>query len=225
MRNILPSAVYDGIRDHLDRIGNSAGPAAWNSAQGEEDTITGDLCSQLRRPWTTVTIEDAQWQWRVDYKKLRGRGPDAPEKATGCDGVVFIEVSASDGSPIVSKGLLFQAKKGRLGSTSELTAQVESMEGIAPTGSAVFEYSEDRFTATSGATYLGSSAKGRRDHEARASLGTFLANDFLSCSVGLLGMYFDAVRQVLIVSDQGAVTQRHFSVTHRVRIEVVGQRS
>ncbi len=224
LRNTLPSTLFDTIADHLRRKGNQAGLTAWDSAQGEEDTMTGDVCSQLRAPWSTATTKDATWQWRVDYTKLRGRGQGAPEKTTGCDGVVFIEISPPGGSSVISKGLLFQAKKGRLGSRADLLEQVTSMEQLAPNGTAVFEYSPDRFTATPGADFLESSPQDRRDHAARASLGSFLADEFLSCTVGVLGMYFDAVRQVLVAPTGGAVTQRPFAVPHRLRIEVVGNR-
>lgn len=223
MRDVLPSEIYDDIRDHLEDRGNAAGPPAWHSAHGDEDSITGDFCSQLRRPPTYRVVGGVQWEWRVDYTKLRGRGPGAPEKLTGCDGIVSIEVAGPEGSPGVSKALLFQAKKGRIGSDSELIEQVTSMEGIAPHGSAVFEYNQDRFTAMSGQSYLESSPKYRRDHEARPSIGSFLAEEFLACSVGLLGVYFDAVRQVLVVPDNGNASQLRFSIVHRVRVEVAGR--
>ena len=95
-----------------------------------------------------------RWQWRVTYKKFRGRGQGAPEKETGADGVFQVEVRPGETFVIVPKGVLFQAKKVRGSGRSALIDQVEEMERIAPGGSAVFQFGPNGYIGVSGRDIL-----------------------------------------------------------------------
>jgi hypothetical protein len=114
------------------------------------------------------------------------------------------------------KGLLFQAKKiGHL--NGDLESQVERMERMAPSGSAVFEYGPDSYRAIAGRDYLAQASPGQARTAAQLQpLGGFLARDFLSCTYGLRGMHYDALRGLLIVPDG---TAYRVSLAHRIMIE------
>src|SRR2546426_834811 len=81
----------------------------WEDGSEDEDTLTGDLGATLRTRRSTVTANGQTWVWRVRYKKFRGRGHRALERATGADGIFQIEVTTGDQKHF--KGVLFQAKK------------------------------------------------------------------------------------------------------------------
>lgn len=222
MRELLPAPVLRQIRDHLVTNADKAAKRAWVSASNDEDAITGDFCGQLRHDWSTVSTKGREWRWRVDYRKLRGRGPRPPENLVGADGIFLIEVEGEN-QEIVSKGLLFQAKKGHLSraGTAELREQVGRMESIVPGGSAVFEYTEGGFAAFQSNTLLDVETPGYR---VRESIGSFLGVRFLECEVGKRGVYYDAHRQRLIVAEGSDLRIETMPIDHRVRVEVSAAR-
>lgn len=90
------------------------------------------------------------------------------------------------------------------------------MEKIAPGGSALFLYIPKGFGAISGAAYLESS-----DALTIPNLGSFLGDTFLPCKSGLRGMYYDAVRDLLLVpTGDGDIHATAVDLRHRVLIEV-----
>src|SRR5262249_25170545 len=140
MRNVIPRPVLARIADHL-RAGCRRGEQGWEFAHDEEDTITGDLCSSLRVGWRRVSgVSDGYWRWRCTYTKFRGRGPGAEEHIIGADGIVQLEVENVKTGRIITKGLLFQAKKVDSVDPSDLLDQVGKMERLMANCSAVFEY-------------------------------------------------------------------------------------
>jgi hypothetical protein len=193
-------------------------PVGWESGAEEEDTLTGDLGATLRREWSIVVVNGGIWNWRVTYKKFRGRGPGADEKHLGADGIFEIEVSRN--SEVHVKGVLFQAKKrGRR--DRRLESQARRMEDVAKGGSAIFEYGPEHYNAIATGKYLDElSAEVRRsgDEAPWPLLGDFLGNDFLPCKTGLRGMYYDAVRGVLVLP---AAPARRIALNHRIRVEAL----
>jgi hypothetical protein len=220
VRDIIPEPVFERLQRHLITVGNAA-ESGWESGSAEEDTLTGHLGAQLQRSWShAVTVSDRRWRWRIRYKKFRGRGRGAFEKESGADGIVQIEID--DAGVLITKALLFQAKKGDSRRDSRLADQVEKMESLADHASAVFEYRATGYTAISGAALLRSVAAdaiASRD-EVRQPLGSYLGETYLECRSGLRGMYFDAIRQLLIVPTKGSTRAIPVEVGHRVTIEV-----
>ena len=214
MKDVLPEPIYAAISNHLIERARKA-TDGWEGGSDEEDTLTGDLGGTLRTDWSPVLRENgAAWRWRVSYKKFRGRGPGAFEKESGADGIFQIEVSR--GLEKYFKGLLFQAKKvGNL--DGELVSQIERIEQLAAGGSAVIEFGPVTYRAVSGSNYL----QGRKNsHEQPADyfqpLSEFLSNAFLPCISGLRGLYYDAVRELLVLPNGVA---HRISVRHRINIE------
>jgi hypothetical protein len=195
----------------------------WESGSDEEDTLTGDFCGALRTDWVSTAGDRGLWFWRVRYKKFRGRGRGALEKALGADGIFEIE-ARPDGQEVVTKGVLFQAKKDRGSSRRDLREQVRQMETVVPGGSAVFEFGPNGYKAASGADMLPDLQIGTRTlPHPRNTMGEYLADQFLPCRSGKRGMYYDAVRQLLIVPADGTNRVVPAAVAHRVRLEVLYQ--
>jgi hypothetical protein len=156
----------------------------------------------------------------VSYKKIRGKGLDAPETNTGADGVFQIEVQLLDGALlVVHKGILFQAKKYKGSSRSDLIDQVENMEQFAPGGSALFEFGPEGYRGAAGRVILTDSERNpRRIPHPDEPLGSFLADQFLPCGAGLRGMYYDFADETLFVPHEGIV--RRVSLRHLIEVKV-----
>jgi hypothetical protein len=214
VKDILPAPIYGAIEDHIARRAQLA-QEGWEGGSDEEDTLTGELGATFRTPWSDPIRSNGDlWSWRMRYKKFRGRGYRAFEKESGADGILQIEVNL--GSVVQFKGLLFQAKKlGHL--NGNLEAQVRRMEELAPGGSAIFEYGPEIYRAIAGQDYL---ARVRLDKSGVAStfhrLGDFLALDFLACTHGLRGVYYNANRGLLNLPDG---TAHRVSIPQRIMIE------
>ena len=222
MRDVIPEPVFNAIQRHLRRVGDSA-QSAWSAANEEEDTLTGDFCGRLRTEPRRISVNRRQqWEWSIRYKKFRGRGPKAFEKRSGADGIIVVEVKPTANGETLYKSLLFQAKKGDLQINSDVLEQVRKMERIAHGSSAVFEYRKDGYRAVPGTFFLERKSD-RRDLVRRNEnpLGSFLSDDFLPCNSGIRGMYYDAVRERLLVpTPRNGVRAMRLELRHRLTIEV-----
>ncbi len=220
MRDVIPEPIFKAIQERLRTVGDSA-HTAWRAANAEEDTLTGDFCGRLSTEPQRIRVNGGQqWEWRIKYKKFRGRAKGAFESTSGADGIIDIEAT-TDGEKFY-KGLLFQAKKGALRVDADVTEQVRKMEKLAPGSSAIFEYREDGYRAIPGNIFL-EPGPDRRIFIQRneRQLGSFLGDEFLPCNRGLRGMYYDAVRELLLVPIGGNdVRAMPIELHHRLRINV-----
>lgn len=227
MQDVIPQGVFREVQAHL-REGAAHAEGGWEAGSDEEDTLTGDFGASVRTPgWVESRDDGARWQWRITYKKLRGRGRDAPEKVIGADGIFQIEVRPFGTSVVIPKGILFQAKKYQGSSRSDLIPQVEDMERVAPGASAVFEFGPNGYFGVSGREILVTRQldPDRVPHPERR-LGSYLADEFLPCEAGLRGMYYDPFRGNLFVPLAGGeVRVVQISVRHRIALQVVSERS
>jgi hypothetical protein len=219
VRDLIPPPVFESIQQHLRRVGERAA-SGWESNKDEEDSLTGDLGRLLRTDHNVlVAVDGDTWRWRIDYNKFRGRGPGAFEAKFGADGIIQIEVTV--GNVTSFKGVLFQAKKDTGLRNAELRGQVKSIEDIAPGGSAVLVYRPAGYVAIKGAEYLnseeglvGPAIRGMRP------LGSFF-DEFLECRSGLRGMYYEAVRErLLLPSIDGEIRAVPLEVGQRIKIQI-----
>lgn len=157
---------------------------------------------------------------------LNGR-PGALEHRIGADGIFQVEVHLQNESVLVPKGVLFQAKKYRGSSRSELIEQVTEMERIAPGGSAVFEFGPDGYRGASGRDILVMREPNQRGiPHPQERLSEYLADNFLPCRSGLRGMYYDAVRENLTVPlEEGGVRVMEIELRHRIAVQVINEES
>jgi hypothetical protein len=219
MRELIPPPVFESIQHHLRTVGESA-VSGWESNKDEEDSLTGDLGRSLSTGRNIVISVNGQvWRWCVRYKKFRGRGPGAFETTSGADGIIQVEATLRDET--LFKGVLFQGKKGERLRNAELTKQVEAIEKTAPGGSAVVLYNPTGYVAIKGTEYL---------HPEEVLVGPMIKrmrplasffDEFLECKSGLRGMYYEAVRERLVLPTiDGQIKAVQLEVRHRIKIEI-----
>jgi hypothetical protein len=192
MRDLLPDFVREAIRDRY-LAGVADAEAGFEHGKADEDTLTGALGQAIstRAPVTQV-LDGQTYIWKIYYRKVRGRGPGAPEKRSGADGIFQIDVSDADGQVIRRKGLPFQAKKGWSAADRNLVSQARTMldkmgDGI------VIDYAGHGYTACRASVVI--DARGRKTAAMRAGavhpLGQTLGNEFLDCNIGKDGLFYD----------------------------------
>ena len=197
MRDILPPSLVDLLRDRY-LAGVADAEAAFNQHVADEDSLTGALGQALamREP-IIFNGPGGTYAVRVSYRKLRGRGPGALEKTLGSDGIFQIEVANDLGGVVRSKGLPFQAKTNWRGKNSALYEQAAVMEKMSP-GGLVIDYTPNGYKACTAKAVV--AANGRRSYVERygamRSLGQVLSRDFLDCTIGTPGLYFDPDREL-----------------------------
>ena len=192
-------------------------PGGYSSAAEEEDSLTGDFGATLRTGFNELFDQRTgrPWIWRVTYRKLRGRGPEATEKLVGADGILQIVVSYE--RRVFIKGILFQAKNAWV---SDRTLRRECSQ-LRPWGDAavVFDYRPDGYSVYTVEQVLLSRGIHSRAGEPK-TMPSFLADSFVACKEGALGLYYrPSTRQLFWPSEVGLVAA-DFGVKHRLAIEV-----
>jgi hypothetical protein len=150
MRDVLPAAVLGVIADHY-RAGVRQAERMYPIHAAEEDALTGALGQAISMPEPRV-IEAGRnlYQVQISYRKIRGRGVDAPDKRYGTDGIFQIEVlDRSRPNGVVWKGLPFQAKKNWRTKDLRLKHQAELM--VAQHGGIIVDYSPRGYSGCSAA--------------------------------------------------------------------------
>ena len=192
MRDILPPAVIDTLRDRYLAGVADAEANFWN-AVGDEDSLTGALGQAVsNRSGIVVAVEGAEYTVKIRWDKLRGNGPRAPESLYGPDGIFQIEILNERGQIVRTKGLPFQAKTGWKGTNSELAKQCSAIERSLA-GGIVVNYTANGYEAcTTEAAYRFKGKYGLAKQAGEIQpLGQLLANDFLNCTKGSVGLFFD----------------------------------
>jgi hypothetical protein len=214
MRDILPSDLLEILREKY-LAGVADAEAAFDQHFADEDSLTGGLgqAIAMRKP---ILFNDPSGTYAVtiQYQKLRGRGPGAPEKQFGSDGIFQISVTDSNGNIIRRKGLPFQAKTNWRGKNKALYDQAIQMEENTP-GGLVIDYSPTGYKACRAKTIIdsnGSREIADRDGAMRP-LGQVLSRDFLECTIGTVGLYYDPEREIYVSpSDIDVITTKIIKV-------------
>jgi hypothetical protein len=207
MYDILPEELIHTIRDrYLAGVANAE--YGFGFSEEDEDSLTGALGQAISTLGRRVYQKDGRtYLWEIYYKKIRGRGPNAPEKRLGADGIFQIDVSTQKGQLLRGKGLPFQAKKSWSYSDNRLVTQSQKM--IKETGSGiVVDYASSGYTGCN-AQHVVQEAGGKRELRRKnliRPLGQILGNEFLSCTIGVKGLFYD-VDKGQFVSDESASDQ------------------
>lgn len=196
----LPSIVLEFIR-YKYVTGVADAEAQYENAAGDEDSLTGALGALISTVGSRYFLVGpaTQIEVKIDFRKLRGRGHDAPEKRFGPDGIFQLQISAN-GVPSFRKGLPFQAKKNWKGRSRELADQARAMQRNLR-GGIVIDYTAYGYTACNIAAAI--EFNGNRRAVANAGylrpLGQVLGNDFLECRLGIQGLYYDQRGEEFVV--------------------------
>lgn len=187
MDSIVPDAIKPFLRDRY-LAGVADAEAKYRFHAADEDALTGALGNALSMPDPLVFDDGThRYVYQVYYEKIGGRGPGAPEGEVGADGIFQIEVTTAQGKLV--KGLPFQAKKLWQHRDQRLLGQCHDMMRAAGEG-LVINYGPHGYTAYKADRVI--EADGRIPRAERApALGQILANEFLDCTIGQEGLFFD----------------------------------
>jgi hypothetical protein len=146
LSELVPPYVIHTLRDRLV-VGVADAEAHYQNSSADEDSLTGALGHSIsRHPPEFVSIGSERYAVSIYYRKVRARGPGAPEHSTGADGIFQIDVRNAQNEIAWKKGLSFQAKKEWSGTDSRLAGQAQDMiDG--PGDGLVIDYSPDGYKA------------------------------------------------------------------------------
>ena len=196
MRDILPEIVIQSLHDRYVAAVSDA-ESTFDMNRADEDSLTGALGQSIAMPVEqTFSGPNGAITVKISYKKLRGRGWNAPEKRYGSDGIFQIEVLDRLGTVIRAKGLPFQSKKEWKGNLPKLAEQAADMEINTP-GGIVIDFNKQGYSACMASAVV--AAQGNRASVVQADkmhrLGQLLGNEFLNCEIGIQDLYFDAEQE------------------------------
>lgn len=217
MKDLLPQAILDKIgaqyRTAVDQASESYG-----DFEADEDSVTGALGQKMRDVVSGVLeVGGREFGWATTVRKLRGRGPGAPEKKIGADALVELEVWDTDGTMAGQKLVAIQTKSEWTGTDRLLPDQARKLARLVG-GGIVVDFREGDYRAV-GADVV-KRAKGDRRKVPDAKMrpfGDLLADDFLGCRVGSRDTYFDTARELLV---EPGVRARPFTAKHRILTKV-----
>lgn len=223
MRDVVPIQVVKQIQNYLRSRCRTA-QRGFSQMEMDEDSVTGALGERLRTTRSqgrVSSIDGETWRWKITSKKLRGRGPNAAEASVGADGLFQIEVQDVESGDVWRKGVLFQAKMEKNQDKRMLEEEMRNMERLTPSESLVIEYSENGYRAIK-SKYLLESDKSLRtaDKEFSFSLGDMLADQFVVCTLGVRGMYYDSQRQMILVPSHDDILAQRYPIDHRISIDI-----
>src|ERR1019366_423696 len=108
LKEIVSEDCLRHIRDRI-KAGVVDAEAQFGINQADEDAVTGALGQAISTTPTIFKGTGGSYSYHITSTKIRGRGPNAPEKTLGADAIFQVSVS-KNGNQIFSKGLPFQAK-------------------------------------------------------------------------------------------------------------------
>lgn len=218
MLEFLPPLVVRTLQKHF-YAGVKAAEVRFRYNEADEDSLTGALGERLNEPEPIlIQTQNEAFEWRTEAYKIRGRGPGAPERTLGADGIFQLEVIDQRGHFLVRKGLLFQSKKAWTGRDRRLFSQTHDL--LAQSSSAiVVDYSDTGYKAfTAQAVVAAEGVRKKIRSQDSKPLAQVLGDDFVGCRRGDHGLYWDPDRERLIVSGQrraGAPPKQYIGNTIR----------
>src|SRR5690349_7745275 len=110
MRDLLPQQLMDVLRDRYI-AGVATAEAHFVERSADEDSVTGALGQALAMSEPLIfSDQSSDFSIQISYRKVRGRGLNAPERLYGSDGIFQIAVTTEEGVVVRLKGLPFQSK-------------------------------------------------------------------------------------------------------------------
>lgn len=192
LQDFLPGSIIDRIRDQY-AMGIAKSEARYHMHSADEDAITGALGQSIAENGEFYTTHGGNaYEVAITYEKVRGRGPGAPEKIFGTDGIFQLEVKDAEGNVLFTKGLPFQSKVEWNGKSTALNRQAQKMEDTLG-GGVVIDFSPDGYKACTTRDAIRASGNRRLLDETNkvTSLQDTICNDFMDCNVGRRGLHFD----------------------------------
>lgn len=175
--------------------------ALFDLHRADEDSVSGALGQSIAmRDPVSFTASDGTYVVKINYRKIRGRGPGAPERRYGADGLFQISVTDEAGDVVLRKGLPFQSKMNWRGKKTDLYKQAVMMEARFDSGLVIDFTSSGYKACTVRAAVASHGSRPAADrYGAMRPLGQILSRDFLDCTVGTIGLYFDPEQEEFAV--------------------------
>lgn len=196
MQEFLPAEILAAIAAQYRQAGTAA-VRNYETQKADEDSLTGALGGSLAMVEGEAVVDGINYTWRTRSWKVRGRGKGAPESINGADAFLEFEVIDADGKPLRTKVLPLQAKKVWGRKDPKLVEQVRKMQSLCG-ASLVVDFRPEAYFAIEGGVVL--AAEGRRKSvppDRIKPLGELLADDFLTCKIGAIGLRYDDAAQLL----------------------------
>lgn len=178
------------IKDHFENEIHSA-VQSYRFNDADEDSLTGALGQALSTPAKVVTkAAKILYSFTVESHKILGKGPGAPEKRTGADGI--FQVRLWEGEKLLfDKGLPFQAKKTSHYRQSAVMEQAELMYKTSNSG-LVLRFGSEGYDAADVRQMLDT----KEDEVLQTTKGFVQLHEalgewFLKCHIGRMGLSFD----------------------------------
>jgi hypothetical protein len=193
----IPDYISRQLSSHI-RSQCKIAEAGWEFANQDEDSLTGDFFGKMRTNWQAMN----NYEWRFHYNKVRGRGKNAMEKTIGADGIITLHYRNQITGSNYYKSLVFQAKKE---SNQIDLLQWNKMKKFFPNGNVIVSYGPSGYNCFT------------KDTTKHSSLCQIMATRFLSCSIGIEGLYYDHVSNKFVRPNNIPVAG---TVDHELMIEV-----
>lgn len=203
--------VRHALADHY-RVRVAEAVAGYADSAADEDSLTGALGQALRGSGTIVSSDGRPLRWTTRYRKLRGRGRNAPEKQLGADGL--FEVELEDEEALRSrKSLPFQAKNNASTYGDRHLRQQAAQITDLPGGGVVVNYRPEGYVAVDAAAV----ARGEATRQAEVPLADALGRDFLGCRRGSAGYLFEPTLGGMLLVHGPLLLLRRWAPRHRIR--------
>lgn len=196
------------------RAGIAEAVEAYEESAADEDAVTGAL-GQALHGQGAIVLDDKIVGWKTRYRKLRGRGKNAPEKRFGADGIFEVELE-QDGI-LSRKSLPFQAKNDAAGyGSADLMDQASKLAKF-PGGGIVVNYRPDGYSAVDAKSVANRDASRHTER----SLGDMLSDEFLACKCGSTAYFFEPALKGIVLVQGPLLLQRRWSPAHRIRTTLI----
>lgn len=202
MRDILPAHVMSVLHDRFV-AGVADAEARYGLHAADEDSVSGALGQSIAMQYPVqYSGPEGTYQVKITYKKIRGRGPGAPERRYGADGLFQIVVTDSLGTTVRQKALPYQAKMNWKGRNKGLFEQAVQMQSRFD-GGIVVNFTPDGYKVASAHAVVAGNGSLTQVERLGAihSLGQVLGQDFLECTIGTIGLFFDPQQEIFLNRD------------------------
>jgi hypothetical protein len=192
----MPEEVILSINTHLRNVCTETNMRKnWNINHADEDSLTGVFLNSLATD--NEQILPCGWGWKITTNKIRGRGPNAPEKSIGADGIISLNVE--ENGITKTKSTIFQAKKVKC--TDSLKKQKEKMSKCCPNGNMVIIFSPTVCNV--------------QTEDGEVSFTDYMS-EFVVCKTGIIGLKYDETKEC-IVND---IKEVNCDVSQQLNIDV-----
>ncbi|MGV8994792.1 MAG: hypothetical protein ACOH1O_11875 [Flavobacterium sp.] len=198
----LPKDLSEEIKNKI-KENSLKGEKGWKYSNQEEDSLLGHFLGTLITDKKYFEDSEKIYEWEIFYNKFRGRGKNALESIIGADAIITLEIIDNITNNKTVKSILFQAKKK--GNSRGLKKQKDLMDQFAKGGNFIFTCGPDGYFAQNNIV------------DEKVRIGNFLADQFVTCTIGIQGMFYDDINNKLITKNS---IKNDYTILEEILIKV-----